>query len=177
MNDEPMNDVAISDEGELPEISSLPPHLLRRSAARLGAVMVLFRHEGDVEQPIPELVEDLSLQLLQNQQDMDEEGLDYEPDMAFLRELCDGVVANEAALDMKISEYLSKEWRFDRLDPVLRAILRAGTFELLHMPKTPFKVVLNEYVEVAKAFTSEEEARFINGLMDRLAKAEREDVT
>jgi N utilization substance protein B len=146
-------------------------HLLRRSAARLGVVQLLFQYEQQKASPaaIPAMVEGLSLQLLENQQEADEEALSYEPDTVFLRTLAEGVITHLETIDAAITPHLSAKWRYERIDPVLRALLRAATYELAHTP-TPANVVINEYVDVAAAFGSEEETAFVNGLLDAVAK-------
>lgn len=144
---------------------------LRRSAARLGAVQILFRHEKEEEAPDARtLVSDLSAQLLENLQDDDEEGFGYEPDVPFMKRLAEGAIENLDALDERIQPHLSKDWRWTRIDPVWRALLRVAAYELQHCDDIPAKVVINEYVDVAAAFAEKDEAAFINAMLDKLAR-------
>jgi N utilization substance protein B len=77
---------------------------------------------------------------------------------------------NQEALDPLIKTVLSQGWTLDRLGNVLRAILRAGLYELKGFPETPRIVVINEYVNLTKAFYSGQESGFVNAALDKLAK-------
>jgi len=144
---------------------------IRRSAARLAAVQLLFRYESEEKNISPsDLISDLSTQLLENMTDPEqEEGFDYEPDTKFLKKLLQGTIEEMDAFDPIIAQHLSTNWSLPRLDPVWRALLRVAVFELKELPKTPAKVVINEYVDVAAAFGEREESSFINGILDKIA--------
>ena len=90
---------------------------------------------------------------------------------AFLDELLAGVRSRAAELEQLIAPHLDRE--FGRLSPIERAILYIGAFELAEHPKTPFKVVLNEAVELGKSFGAAEGYRFVNGVLDKIAEALR----
>lgn len=90
--------------------------------------------------------------------------------LTFARELAQGTLEHQPELDPIIKEFL-ENWDFDRLGNVERSILRLAAFELLHRPEIPRKVSLNEAVELAKDFSTDEAAKFVNGVLDRLAKA------
>jgi transcription antitermination protein NusB len=90
---------------------------------------------------------------------------------AFLDELVRGVHGGAAELEKLIAPHLDRQ--FVRLSPVERAILYIGTYELSTHPKTPFKVVLNEAVELGKSFGGAEGHRFINGVLEKIAEALR----
>lgn len=92
-----------------------------------------------------------------------------EPDGALLAELIRGVSGSRDKLDGMIGPALSGDWTVDRLEVILRAILRAGAFELLTMGDVPAKVVINEYVNVAKAFFDDNKPGMVNGVLDKLA--------
>ena len=68
---------------------------------------------------------------------------------------------------------LAKGWRLERIDATLRAILRSGAFELMRVPEAPLEVVIDEYVEIAKAFFEGPEPGFVNGALDGIARDER----
>jgi len=85
----------------------------------------------------------------------------------FLEELVRGVASRAAELEQLIVPHLDRE--FAKLSPVERAILYIGAFELAHHPKTPFKVVLNEAVELGKSFGASEGYRFVNGVLEKIA--------
>jgi N utilization substance protein B len=90
---------------------------------------------------------------------------------AFLDELLRGVKSRAAELETLITPHLARE--FAKLSPVERAILYIGAYELAHHPKTPFKVVLNEAVELGKSFGAAEGYRFVNGVLEKIAEALR----
>jgi N utilization substance protein B len=89
----------------------------------------------------------------------------------FLEELMRGVRDRAAELERLITPHLDRE--FGRLSPIERAILYIGAYELAHHPKTPFKVVLNEAVELGKSFGASEGYRFVNGVLEKIAEALR----
>ena len=86
----------------------------------------------------------------------------------FLEELLQGVRTRAAELEALITPHLARE--FARLSPVERAILYIGAYELAHHPVTPFKVVLNEAVELGKSFGASEGYRFVNGVLEKIAE-------
>jgi len=88
--------------------------------------------------------------------------------------IVDGVTANLTALDEAISE-ASDNWRVERMAPVDRTIIRIGLYELRHQPDTPLGVVLNEAVELAKRYSTEQSGAFVNGVLAALAREERPD--
>ncbi len=88
----------------------------------------------------------------------------------FATELVNGVREYQAALDELIEQH-SQNWRIDRMQRVDRNVLRLGVFELQHRPDIPRKVTINEAVELAKTFGTEDSAAFINGVLDRIAIA------
>jgi N utilization substance protein B len=94
-------------------------------------------------------------------------------DAALLQSILSGVPQRAAELEALIAPHLDRE--FSRLSPVERAILYIGAFELAAHPQTPFKVVLNEAVELGKSFGAAEGYRFVNGVLEKIAAALRPD--
>ena len=92
-------------------------------------------------------------------------------DLLFVEKILVGVVASEAELQKLITPHLDRD--FKRLSPVERAILYIGAFELASHPETPFKVVLNEAIELGKSYGAAEGHRFINGVLEKIAVALR----
>mgnify|MGYP001795139182 CR=1 FL=1 len=90
-------------------------------------------------------------------------------DNVFFAELVRGVVRRQRDLDPPIDKALATGWRLVRVDSILRAILRSGAYELLERDDIPGRVVINEYINVARAFFDDEEPRVVNGVLDRLA--------
>lgn len=93
-----------------------------------------------------------------------------EADETFFGELVRGVVADQVEIDRVVVRRLASGWKLERLDATVRAILRAGAWELGRRPDTPTEVVLDEYVELAKAFFGQTEAGFVNAALDAIAR-------
>jgi N utilization substance protein B len=81
-----------------------------------------------------------------------------------------GVVRDQAKLDPLIDDALSKGWPLKRIDAILRAVLRAGSYELEHRKDVPGRVVVSEYVDVAHAFVEAEETGMVNAVLDQIAR-------
>ena len=104
------------------------------------------------------------------------EGPDYiEADEDFFEDLVAGVVRKQAVVDPAIDELLADGWRMGRLDATVRAILRAGGFELFHRDDVPARVVIDEYVDIANAFFEGSEPKFVNAALDKCARQARTD--
>ena len=91
----------------------------------------------------------------------------------FFAGLVRGVPTQQEEIDAGITKVLSADWRLSRIDSILRAILRAGTFELIALKDVPGKVVIDEYVDVSHAFFSGDEPSFVNAALDKLARRKR----
>lgn len=137
-----------------------------RTIARLAAVQALYQMElagVGVETVIQEFSD--------HRFDGDLEGeLLAEADEVYFAEIVRGVVVHQTALDRAIVVRLAEGWKLDRIDATIRAILRSGAFELAHRPETPHEVVIDEYVELAKAFSDPTEAKFVNAALDGIAR-------
>ncbi|MFT6898205.1 MAG: N utilization substance protein B [Paraglaciecola sp.] len=92
-------------------------------------------------------------------------------DTDYFLEILRAVVRNTAELDIKIKPYLGR--LPEELDPVEKAILRVATYELVERLDVPFKVVINESIELAKSFGAEESHKFVNGVLDKAIKTLR----
>jgi N utilization substance protein B len=91
-------------------------------------------------------------------------------DEAFFAAIVHGVVAGQAVIDRAIVRRLATGWKLERLDATVRAILRAGAYELMERQDVPVEVVIDEYVELAKAFFETTEPGFVNGALDAVAR-------
>ena len=99
------------------------------------------------------------------------EGEQYKPaEVAFFRDILAGVLADQTALDQTVDANLQKGWPLKRIEALMRAILRAGCYELKKRKDVPARVVITEYVDVAGAFFDKEEAGMINAVLDTLAR-------
>ncbi len=93
-----------------------------------------------------------------------------ETDTQFFADILRGVVRRQRDIDPAIDEQLALGWRLERVDSILRAILRGGVFELMERRDVPARVAINEYIEVAHAFFDGDEPKVVNGVLDRLAR-------
>jgi N utilization substance protein B len=91
----------------------------------------------------------------------------------FFDDIVTGADARRGDIDALIGERLAKGWSLERLDRPMRAILRAGAYELVARPDVPVASVISEYVDVAHAFYDKRESGFVNGLLDAIAKHTR----
>ncbi|MGE5502085.1 MAG: transcription antitermination factor NusB [Ignavibacteriales bacterium] len=137
-----------------------------RSVARLAAVQALYQMEvsgAGAEAVIREFCD--------HRFDRDIEGETLaQADEDFFAEAVRGVVADQAAIDRAIAKRLAEGWRLERIDATLRAILRAGAWELTRRPDVPHEVAIDEYVEIAKSFFEGPEPGFVNGALDGIAR-------
>jgi N utilization substance protein B len=97
------------------------------------------------------------------------EGADLGEDRAFVRDLVLGTLESSEECDSVIVPLL-QGWTIERLPTLDRLLLRMGVYELRHRPETPPAVVINEAVELAKKFSTEDSGRFVNGVLDRASK-------
>ena len=95
-------------------------------------------------------------------------------DPAWFRAIVAGVVDTQRDLDPEIRSSLTEDWPLSRLDATLRAILRAGAWEIEFKQDVPTAVIVNEYVDIARAFYEDEEPKIVNAVLDRLARRKRQ---
>jgi transcription antitermination protein NusB len=140
-----------------------------RSAARLAAVQALYQVEMTGISGKAAAAE-----FVKHYLGREIDGDSYVPaDETLFREIVSGALEHQAALDVQIAGRLTPDWPLDRLEMILRAILRAAAFELCHRIDTPARVVITEYVDIAYAFFTGKEPGLINGVLDRLARMSR----
>ncbi len=140
-----------------------------RSAARLAAVQALYQQEMEAT-PIPRLLKEFHDHRLGATIEDQEY---HEAERDFFDDIVMGVSARCAELDALISSRLAEGWTLERLDRPMRAILRAGAYELVARKDVPLGSVISEYVDVAHAFYDKRECGFVNGLLDAIAKEAR----
>lgn len=140
----------------------------QRHAARMAAVQALYQMEitGVDADSVREEFSSFRF-------GRDPEIMAGEPDEAFFSDIIHGVPARQDEIDAAITKCLASNWRLSRVDSILRAILRAGAYELIARPDVPAKVVIDEYVDLAHAFFAENEAPFVNAALDKLAHRKR----
>lgn len=140
-----------------------------RSAARLAAVQALYQHEMEGT-PIPRLLHEFHEHRLGA---MIEDEQYHEAERDFFDDVVTGTDARRDEIDGLISGRLAEGWTLERLDRPMRAILRAGAYELIARADVPVASVISEYVDVAHAFYDKRESGFVNGLLDAIAKEAR----
>ncbi|QQN74878.1 transcription antitermination factor NusB [Croceicoccus sp. YJ47] len=137
-----------------------------RSAARLAAVQALYQHDME-KTPITRLLDEFHQHRLGREI---EEAQYADAEVAFFDDLVKGVDARREEIDTRITERLATGWSLTRLDRTMLQILRCGTYELMARADVPKASAISEYVDVAHAFFEAREAKFVNGLLDAIAK-------
>ena len=140
-----------------------------RSAARLAAVQALYQQDMEGT-PVPRLLKEFHDHRL-GATIGDETYHDAERD--FFDDIVSGADARREEIDGLIANRLAQGWTLERLDRAMRAILRAGAYELIARPDVPVGSVISEYIDVAHAFYDKRESGFVNGLLDAIAKETR----
>lgn len=137
----------------------------KRGAARLAAVQALYQMDL-AGTGLNEILAEFESHWLGREI----EGAQYRPaEGAFFRDIVGGVVREQSRLDPQIDSVLTRGWPLKRIETILRAVLRAGAYELACRRDVPAQVVMSEYVDVASAFVDQEETGMINAVLDVLA--------
>ena len=145
----------------------------QRGAARFAAVQALY--QMDVGRAT---LEDTLAQFGAFHLGREIEGEQYLPaDADFFRQIVTGVTKNQLEIDPAVDRALSDGWPVERVDATLRAILRAAAFELLRRKDIPPRVVITEYVDVAKAFYEDDASGLVNATLDAIAREAGADMT
>ena len=145
------------------------PKTQARSAARLAAVQALYQQHME-PLPLARLLDEFHMHRLGAEVDGDQMA---EAEVAFFDDIVRGVGARREEIDELVQQKLAQNWTIARLDKTMLQILRAGTYELLARRDVPTGSAISEYVDVAHAFFDEREAKFVNGVLDAVAKAAR----
>lgn len=140
-----------------------------RSAARLAAVQALYQQHME-QTALTRLLDEFHQHRLGREIEDDQYA---DADVDFFDDVVSGVDARREEIDEKLTEKLADGWTIARLDKTMLQILRAGAYELMARADIKIGVVINEYVDVAKAFFDDREAKFVNGVLDAVAKAVR----
>jgi transcription antitermination protein NusB len=138
----------------------------RRGAARLAAVQALY--QMDIAGTG---LNDILAEFEGHWIGREVEGAQYLPaEAAFFRDVVSGVVREQRKLDPLIDDALARGWPLKRIEAIMRAVLRAGAYELDHRSDVPARVVVAEYVDVANAFVDRDETGMVNAVLDQLAR-------
>ena len=137
-----------------------------RSAARLAAVQALYQMDLSGKGVVDAFAEFEAFWI-----GREVEGITFQPsDTEFFRDVVSGVVTNQRAIDVKIDAALADGWPLTRIEAVLRAILRAGGYELMFRKDVPARVAITEYVQVAHGFYGEDEPGLVNAVLDAVTR-------
>lgn len=137
-----------------------------RAAARLAAVQALYQLEMESTE-LARLLDEFHRHRL----GAEIEGDQYaDAEVAFFDDTVRGVAARREEIDILLEEKLAEGWRLERLDKTMLQVLRAGAWELLARADVPTATTISEYVDVAHAFFESREAKFVNGVLDAVAK-------
>lgn len=138
----------------------------RRGAARLAAVQALYQMDVAATG-----LNEIFAQFESHWLGQEVEGSQYLPaEAAFFRDVVGGVVRDQRTLDPMIDAVLSKGWPLKRIEALMRAVLRAGTYELQNRADIPARVIVSEYVDVASAFVDRDETGMVNAVLHDLAR-------
>ncbi|WIY53997.1 transcription antitermination factor NusB [Devosia sp. YIM 151766] len=153
---------------EYPKRDTITPRAAnQRGAARLAAVQALY--QMDVGRAS---LEDTLAQFGAFHLGREIEGEQYLPaDADFFRQIVTGVAKHQLQIDPSVDKALAEGWPIERVDATLRAILRAAAFELLRRKDIPARVVISEYVDVARAFYEDDASGLVNGALDAIARS------
>ncbi|MCP3400519.1 MULTISPECIES: transcription antitermination factor NusB [unclassified Bradyrhizobium] len=161
----------MADNNKKPAAGAPEKKANRRGAARLAAVQALYQMDI-AGAGINDIFAEFESHWLGNEV----EGDTYLPaEAAFFRDVVSGVVRDQKKLDPLIDEALSTGWPLKRIEAILRAVLRAGAYELQHRKDVPGRVVVSEYVDVANAFVDREETGMVNAVLDQIGRQFRGD--
>lgn len=151
-----------------------PPRSQARSTARLAAVQALYQMQMEGT-ALAKLLDEFHQHRLGREIDDEDHGeATYaEAEVEFFDDLVRGVDARRDEIDELLTARLTDGWTLARLDKTMLQVLRAGAYELLARADVPAKAAINEYVDVAKAFFDDREAKFVNGILDAVAKQTR----
>ena len=138
----------------------------QRGAARLAAVQALYQMELSGT-GVLEIVSEYENFRLGQELDGDQY---LKADPSWFRSIVSGVVRDQRKLDPIIADSLIEGWPLSRLDATIRAILRAGVFEIIERKDVPVAVIVTEYVEIAHAFFEEDEPKLVNAVLDSVAR-------
>ena len=142
-----------------------------RAAARLNATQALYQMEVAAK-GLNEILAEFETYWIGREI----EGDQYKPaELEFFRDVLNGVLRDQLAIDQLIDATLARGWPLARVEAVMRAVLRAATYELKKRKDIPARVVITEYVDVASAFLGREETGMINAVLDKIARELRQD--
>ena len=134
-----------------------------RARARLAALQALYQMEIGGADPDDVIDEFIVHRLAEG----------GPTDQQFFTDIIRGVIKHQVEIDRALAGALAEGWKLERIDSILRALLRSASYELIGRADVPAKVVIDEYVELARDFFDGDEPKFVNAVLDRLAREKR----
>ena len=135
----------------------------------MAAVQAIFQWQEGEHAPAEIIDQFLSVR----RSEEGEGGMRRDADQRLFKNVVEGAVAHKEALEQILSGALAQDWTWERVDRLVRSILLAGAYELIHRKDVPTKVAISEYVEIANAFYDQGEQTFVNSVLDRVARQSR----
>lgn len=148
------------------------PRSQARSAARLAAVQALYQQQME-NTALTKLLDEFHQHRLGREVDEAEDERYADAEIDFFDDIVSGVSSRKDEIDALLIAKLADGWTIARLDKTMLQVLRCGAYELLARADVPAASAINEYVDVAKAFFDDREAKFVNGILDAIAKEVR----
>ena len=143
----------------------------KRSAARLAAVQALYQMDI-AGKGVAEAMAEFEAHWIGREI----EGVSFRPaEAAFFRDILAGVIREQTVIDRRVDAALAQGWPLKRVEAVLRAVLRAGAYEILFRRDVPARAAISEYVDVTRAFYGEDEPGLVNAVLDAVARETRGD--
>jgi len=139
------------------------------SITRLVLVQSLYQMEI-AGTDVNEIIDSLNNRIIF---DSSEDKLINDINKSLFSNLINEIVDGQLTIDNEIKKFLSDDWDFNRLDKILIAILRSAFYEIMFQSNTPYKVIIDEYVEISHSFFSGKEPNFTNAILDKLSEAHR----
>jgi N utilization substance protein B len=141
----------------------------KRSAARLAAVQALYQMDI-AGKGLAEAMAEFEAHWIGREV----EGVSFRPaEAAFFRDILSGVIREQTSIDRRVDAALAQGWPLKRVEAVLRAVLRAGAYEILFRRDVPVRAAISEYVDVARAFYGDDEPGLVNAVLDAVARETR----
>ena len=145
----------------------------KRGAARLAAVQALYQMDLTSAKLMAVAAEFENYHLGKAVDPDNDTAVYRDADPAWFRSILAGVVAQQKKIDPLLQKALPDGWPLSRMETLLRSVLRAGVWELLAKKDVPAKVIINEYLDVTKAFFVEDEFKLVNSVLDRIGRNHR----
>lgn len=142
----------------------------QKSAARLAAVQILYQLELSGGETL-EAVEEFKDYHVANTIDKDQ---DKNINWRLANQLVEGIISHQQELNSLITPALSNDWKFERLELLIRCILQAAIFEIITFPEQDLPVIIAEYLKITEAFYTVKEAKFVNGVLHKIGTETRQ---